>query len=72
MSEDNHDKHNALEEFLEDALNESDTPRPSASIPDQAYKPSPPEDKKPKPMIIVKKTRYLKNQKSVKQNKDKP
>lgn len=48
MSEDNHDKHNALEEFLEDALNESDTPRPSASIPDQAYKPSPPEDKKAK------------------------
>lgn len=40
MSEENHDNHNALEEFLEDALNESNDPNPSASIPDQAYKPS--------------------------------
>lgn len=40
MSEDNHDKHNALEEFLEDALNESDNPQPSAKIPNQEYKPS--------------------------------
>ena len=40
MSDDNHDKHNALEEFLEDALNESDNPQPRAKIPNQEYKPS--------------------------------
>ena len=48
MSEENHDKHNALEEFLEDALNESDDFRPSVGIPDQAYKPSSQDDKKSK------------------------
>ncbi|MFD2229969.1 helix-turn-helix domain-containing protein [Alkalimarinus sediminis] len=40
MSEDNRDKHNALEEFLEDALNEADDATVGANIPDQEYKSS--------------------------------
>ena len=40
MSQDNHDKHNALEEFLEEALNDSDNSKPEIAIPDQTYTPS--------------------------------
>ncbi|UZE94911.1 helix-turn-helix domain-containing protein [Alkalimarinus alittae] len=40
MSSDNRDKHNALEEFLEDALNDPTENKQGKRIPDQAYKPS--------------------------------
>lgn len=40
MSSDNQNKHNALEEFLEDALNDSSEEAPSKGIPDQTPPPS--------------------------------
>ncbi|WP_250657703.1 helix-turn-helix domain-containing protein [Alkalimarinus coralli] len=43
MKQDNHEKHNALEEFLEDSFNDSEEVDHGASIPDQAYKPTPDE-----------------------------
>ncbi len=48
MGDDNHEKHNALEAFLEDHLNESDDLRASVGIPDQVVNPSSSDENKTK------------------------